>query len=153
MFGKLYLLFTMLIAVDVLAVAEELPDRAADEAAIRLVTKAFITTRDNNDEAGLRALLTAAIDQGLTSGRMRSGQDAVVSGALDMTRDTGGTRSIKLETIRFLGDDVAIANGSYNSLGRNDGTDLRMHTTMIFVRVGGEWLIDAIRNVRLADAA
>lgn len=144
-------LVAVLLTLHGLAVADESQSRAADEVAIREVTQAFITTRDDNDEAGLRALLTAAVDQGLTSGSIRSGRDAVVSGALDMTRGTGGTRSIKLDTIRFLGDDVAIANGRYNSLGRSDGADLRMQTTMVFWRVDGNWLIDAIRNVRLAD--
>jgi uncharacterized protein (TIGR02246 family) len=126
-------------------------DRADDESAIRHVTNEFILRRENNDEAGLRALLTANVDQRLTSGRMRSGRDAVVSGALESTRRTGGKRSIKLESIRFLGADVAIADGSYNSTGRNDGTDLHMQTTMIYVRVDGEWRIDTIRNARLPD--
>ena len=126
-------------------------DRTDDESAIRHVTKEFILRRENNDEAGLRALLTANVDQRLTSGRMRSGRDAVVSGALESTQRTGGKRSIKLESIRFLGADVAIANGSYDSTGRNDGTDLHMQTTMVYVRVDGEWRIDTIRNARLPD--
>ena len=151
MHKKLGLLLFMLIAVDVVAVAKNAPDRSADESAIRRVTQEFILRRDNNDEAGLRALLTAACDQRLTSGRMRSGRDAVVNGSLDSTRSRGGKRSITLEAIRFLGDDVALANGSYDSTGRSDGTDLFMRTTMVFWRVNGEWRIDAIRNVRSPD--
>jgi hypothetical protein len=79
---------------------------------------------------------------------MRSGREAVVSGSLDSTRNSGGKRVISLESIRFLGADVAIANGTYDSLGRSDGTDLHMLTTIVFWRVDGEWHIDAIRNAR-----
>ena len=147
------LLFFMLIAADLAAVAQDVPDRAADELAIRRVTEEFILRREHDDEAGLRALLTATCDQRLTSGRMRSGREAVVSGALSSTQNTGGKRSITLESIRFLGADVAIANGRYDSTGRSDGTDLYMRTTMVFWRAAGEWRIDAIRNARSPDQA
>lgn len=141
----------LLVALSTTALADDSSDRSADDSAIRQVTQAFITTRDNNDEAGLRAILTEDCDQRLTSGRTRIGRDAVVAGALQSTSSSGGTRVIALETIRYLGDDVAIANGSYNSLGRADGTDLYMRTTMIFQRVDGKWLIAAIRNARKAE--
>lgn len=145
------LLAFILFTASAVTVAQDLSDRSADEQAIRQVTQGYILTRDNGDEAGLRALLTEACDQRLTSGGMRSGQDAVVSGSLDTTQTTGGKRVITLEEIRFLGDDVALANGSYDSLGRADGTDLHMQTTMVFWRVDGKWRIDAIRNARLAE--
>jgi len=151
MHKKLGLLLFMLVTASVTAVAENAPDRSADESAIKRITQEFMSLRDSGDEAALRALLTAACDQRLTSGSMRSGRDAVVSGSLDSTRSRGGERSITLEAIRFLGDDVALANGRYDSTGRNDGTDLYMRTTMIFWRVDGEWRIDAIRNVRSPD--
>jgi hypothetical protein len=150
---KLGFLFFILITVDVAAVAQDVPDRTQDELAIRQVTQAFILRREDGDETGLRALLTTTCDQRLTSGRMRSGPDAVVSGSLASTRNSGGKRLITLESIRFLGTDVAIANGRYDSLGRSDGTDLHMLTTIVFWRVDGEWRIDAIRNARSPDQA
>ena len=145
---KLGLLLVVLVVVEVPAVAQRVADQSADELAIKRVTQEFILRRDNGDEAGVRALLTANCDQRLTSGRMRSGREAVVAGSLGSTSSQGGTRSITLESIRFLGADVAIANGRYDSLGRSDGTDLHMRTTMVFWRDNGEWTIDAIRNVR-----
>ncbi len=146
--SRLKLLFFLLVVTDLAAVAQDTPDQSADESAIRQVTQDYILRRDEGDEAGLRALLTAACDQRLTSGRMRSGREAVVIGSLDSTRNSGGKRVISLESIRFLGADVAIANGTYDSLGRSDGTDLHMLTTIVFWRVDGEWHIDAIRNAR-----
>ncbi len=150
---KLGFLFFILITVDVAAVAQDMPDRSADELAIRRVTQEFILRRESGDEDGLRALLTTTCDQRLTSGRMRSGPDAVVGGSLASTRNSGGKRLITLESIRYLGTDVAIANGRYDSLGRSDGTDLHMLTTIVFWRVDGEWRIDAIRNARAPDQA
>jgi uncharacterized protein (TIGR02246 family) len=121
-------------------------DRAADEAAIRNVIQAFLDTREKNDAAGLGALLTADVDQRQTSGNMRSGRDAVVSGSLSTQQSTGGRRSISVDSLRFVSPDVAIADGRYDSLGRNDGTDQRMLTSMVLRREGGAWKIAAIRN-------
>jgi uncharacterized protein (TIGR02246 family) len=121
--------------------------RAADEAAIRGVIQAFIDTREKNDAAGLAALLTADVDQRQTSGNMRSGRDAVVQGSLSTQQSTGGTRTITVDSLRFVGPDVAIADGRYDSVGRADGTDQRMLTSMVLRREGGAWKIAAIRNM------
>ena len=149
---RLGFLLLMLVTAGVAAEAQDAVDRSADESAIRQVTQEYIARRDEGDEAGLRALLTENVDQRLTSGRMRLGRDEVVSGSLGSTQNSGGERVITLNDIRFLGADVAIANGNYDSLGRADGTDLYMRTTIVFWRVDGKWRIDAIRNARAPEA-
>jgi uncharacterized protein (TIGR02246 family) len=122
-------------------------DRAADDAAIRAVIQAFLDTREKNDAVALAALLTPDVDQRQTSGNMRSGRDAVVSGSLATQQSTGGRRTIAVDSVRFIGPDVAIADGRYDSLGRADGTDQRMLTSMVLRREGGVWKIAAIRNM------
>ena len=122
-------------------------DRAADEQAVRAVIKAFIDTREANDPAALAALLTADIDQRQTSGNVRSGRDAVVSGTMATQQSTGGRRTIAVDVLRFVGADVAIADGRYDSVGRSDGSEQRMLTSMVLRREGGAWKIAAIRNM------
>jgi uncharacterized protein (TIGR02246 family) len=142
---RTYLALVLIVAAP-LAFAQG-SDRAADEAAIRAVIQAFLDTRENNDAAGLAALLTADVDQRQTSGNMRSGRDAVVQGSLATQQSTGGTRTISVDSLRFVGADVAIADGRYDSVGRADGTDQRMLTSMVLRREGGAWKIAAIRNM------
>lgn len=122
-------------------------DRAADETAVKAVIQAFIDTREANDAAALAALLTADVDQRQTSGNVRSGRDAVVSGSLATTQATGGRRTIVVDSIRFVGPDVALADGRYDSLDRSDGTAQRMLTSVVLRREGGNWKIAAIRNM------
>ena len=122
-------------------------DRAADEAAVRAVLKAFIDTREANDVAGLTALLTEDVDQQQTSGNVRRGREAVVTGSLATQQSTGGRRTITVDSLRFVAADVAIADGRYDSVGRADGTDQRMLTSMVLRREGGAWKIAAIRNM------
>jgi len=122
-------------------------DRPTDEAAIRAVIQAFLDTRERNDAAALAALMTADVDQRQTSGNLRSGRDAVVAGSLATQQSTGGRRTITVDSLRFLGPDVAIADGRYDSVGRADGTDRHMLTSMVLRREGGAWKIAAIRNM------
>ena len=100
-----------------------------------------------NDAAGLAALLTSDVDQRQTSGNMRSGRDAVVSGTMQTQQSTGGSRTISVDSLRFVGADVAMVDGRYDSVGRSDGTDQRMLTSMVLRREGGAWKIAAIRNM------
>lgn len=144
--SKLVTPLAVLAAMAATAAWPQGADRAADEAAIRAVIQAFLDTRERNDAAALAALLTADVDQRQTSGNMRSGRDAVVSGSLSTQQSTGGRRTISVDTLRFVGSDVAIADGRYDSLGRADGTDRHMLTTMVLRREGGGWKIAAIRN-------
>ena len=140
------LLATVMLA-GALPAQSQTSDRAADEAAVKKVIQAFIDTREANDKAGLTALLTADVDQRQTSGSMRSGRDAVVSGTLQTQQSTGGKRTITVDSLRFVGADVAIADGRYDSIGRTDGTDQLMLTSMVLRREGGAWKIAAIRNM------
>lgn len=123
-------------------------DRTEDEAAIRAVVASFIATREANDAESLRALLTEDVDQHVTSGGVRAGREAVVQGSLQTTQETGGQRTISVDTIRFLTPDIAIADGRYDIVGRNDGVDRHYRTTMVLQRVDGEWKIAAIRNMQ-----
>lgn len=134
-------------AIAAFALAQQPASRAADEAAIRELANAFLATRAGSDADSLRALLVEEADQQVTSGRMRSGREAVVQGSLETTQATGGQRTITLERIRFLTADVAIADGPYAIVGRNDGPDRHYRTTFVVQRVDGAWKIAAIRNM------
>ena len=129
------------------ALAQQPASRAADEAAIRELANAFLATRDGSDADSLRALLVEDADQQVTSGRLRSGREAVVQGSLETTQATGGRRTITFERIRFLTPDVAIADGPYAIVDRNDGPDRHYRTTFVVQRVDGAWKIAAIRNM------
>lgn len=145
--AKLTAPLAVLVAVAAATAWPQGADRSADEAAIRAVIQAFLDTRERNDAAALAALLTADVDQRQTSGNLRSGREAVVSGSLTTQQSTGGRRTIAVDSLRFLGPDVAIADGRYDSVGRADGTDRHMLTSMVLRREGGAWKIAAIRNM------
>ena len=123
-------------------------DRAADEAAVRAVIQAFLDTREKNDAAGLAALLTADVDQQPDLGQhaQRPRRRRARARSRRSRARAAGARS-RVDSLRFVGADVAIADGRYDSVGRADGTDQRMLTSMVLRREGGAWKIAAIRNM------
>jgi len=116
-------------------------DLVGDEAAVRAAVQRYMTARASEDAAAIHAILTADADQFTTGGEWRRGREAVVAGTLAASRRNPGERAIAVETVRFLGTGVAIADGPYEIDTR------RVWTTIVLSREAEEWRITAIRNI------
>jgi uncharacterized protein (TIGR02246 family) len=124
-----------------------------DEAAIRSVVAKYVDAREHSDAKVIEALFTADADQLVSSGEWRKGRDAVVRGTMANSQATGGTRTVTVETIRFVTRDVAIADGKYEIAGMTNGQTRRMWSSFVLSRTGGGWRIAAIRNMLPAPPA
>jgi uncharacterized protein (TIGR02246 family) len=130
----LYLLCTQLFAAQV--------SRTADnESAIREMVRRYADARDASDSKAIGALFTDSADQLVSTGEWRRGRDALVRGMLASSAREAGKRTLAVETIRFLGADVAIADARYE-IG-----DRKMWSTFIMKRSSSGWQIEAIRNM------
>jgi uncharacterized protein (TIGR02246 family) len=119
----------------------------SDEPAIRAIVQKYMDARDRQDAASLESLFTADADQLVSSGEWRKGRDAVVKGTLASSRNTGGQRTITVESVRFLSNEVALADGRYELAGLAGGQTRKMWTTLLVTRTSGTWRIAAIRNM------
>lgn len=117
--------------------------RAGDEAAVRAVIERYVDARDARDAAALAALFTADADQYTTTGDWRRGRDRLLPGMAESSRQNPGSRGIRVQAVRFVTADVALADGSYFIVG----SDLERWTTIVLTRDGGTWRIAAIRNM------
>lgn len=131
-----------------LVYSQNTADQSVYEAAITQLIAQYLAVRGQNDEQALLNLLTEDIDQLTTSGTLRSGRENVSAGSLASSRNNSGTRSITVETIRFISSDIAIVDGLYDIVDRTDGPDSHYLTTFIVVMEGDRWKISAIRNMR-----
>lgn len=129
-----------------LAAAPQQSSASADDAAVRDVVKRYVAARETNDPAAIGALFTADADQLVSSGEWRRGRDAVVKGTLASSKQTGGTRTIDVETVRFPSPDTAIVDGRYAITGGTNG-DRRMWSSFVMTRTKDGWRIAAIRNM------
>jgi uncharacterized protein (TIGR02246 family) len=122
-------------------------DRRADEAAVREVVRKYVDARELRDAAAIEALFTSDADQQTTSGEWRRGRAQIVPGTLESSKRSPGTRSISVESVRFLTGDVAIVDGPYE-IGCAYGAETRrMRATIVLTRASGAWRIAAIRNM------
>jgi uncharacterized protein (TIGR02246 family) len=126
---------------------------SADEAAVRGVVARYVAARDHSDANAIAALFTDDADQLVSSGEWRKGRDQVVRGTLASSERTGGTRTITVESVRFLSPDVALADGRYEIAGMASGQTRRMWTSIVLRRTAGGWRIAAIRNMLPAAPA
>ena len=127
-----------------------LAQKPADDAAVRDVVKRYVAARDAKDPKATEALFTADADQLVSSGVWRKGREEVVKGTMASSEAAGGKRTITVETVRWLGDGVAIADGRYEIAGQETR---KMWTSIIVVRKPEGWRIAAIRNMLPAPAA
>jgi uncharacterized protein (TIGR02246 family) len=149
----LALIFTMSSPRHALSGAQSANGDSQDEAAVRSVVKNYVEAREQKDPRATEALFTADADQLVSSGEWRKGRDAVVRGTMASSQQTGGTRSITVESVRFLAPGVAIADGRYELRGLTGGKTRRMWTAIIVTREKGSWKIAAIRNMLPAAPA
>jgi len=124
-----------------------------DEAAIRDVVKKYVDAREQIDPKAIEALFTADADQLVSSGEWRKGRGEVVRGTLASSQNTGGKRTITVESVRFIGPGVAIADGRYEIAGLAGGGSRKMWTTLVMTRGADGWRIAAIRNMLPAAPA
>ena len=120
--------------------------RSADDEAVRGLVSRYVDAREARDPKAVAALFTADADQLVSSGEWRVGRDTVVSGSLASSAQSGGTRRIDVERVRFVAPDVAVADGRYSITGA-EGGDRRMWSTFVMVREKDGWRIAAIRNM------
>lgn len=127
--------------------------KGPQESEIREVIHKYLDARERRDPKAVAAVFTPDADQLVSSGEWRKGRDAIVRGTLASSESTGGHRSITIQTIRFLGPNVALADGPYELTGLAGGENRKMWTTFLLTRGSNGWLIAAIRNMRPAALA
>ena len=143
------MLWKCLLAVATAAAA--FGQNPADDAAIRDVVKKYVEARDQRDTEATASLFTADADQLVSTGEWRKGRDAVVRGTMASSAANEGKRTITVESIRYLGAVVAIADGRYEIAGTGVVAARKMWTTLILVKDGDGWKIGAIRNMLPAE--
>lgn len=121
--------------------AAQLGGVSGDEAAVREMVKRYADARDVSDPKAIGALFTVDADQLVSTGEWRRGRDALVRGMLSSSARETGKRILAVETVHFVGADVAIADARYE-IGER-----KMWSTFIMKRGSGGWRIQAIRNM------
>jgi hypothetical protein len=117
-----------------------------EEKSIYVLIDNYSKARENKDAGLLKKILMPDIDQLVSSGEWRVGIDVALAGMMNSSKRRPGSRSIKIDKIKFLTSTSAIADARYE-IQNEDGTSRRMWSSFIVAEDKGEWKIAAIRNM------
>ena len=106
----------------------------------------YARAREKKDVLLLDSILTTDIDQLVSSGKWRKDKKESMKGMLQSSSSNPGTRTLKIERIRFLNSVSAIADARYQ-IQNADGTVRKMWSAFIVVYDEDSWKITAIRNM------
>jgi uncharacterized protein (TIGR02246 family) len=118
--------------------------------AVTQLIGSYVQAREARDTARLSSILTTDIDQLTSSGNWRHGKEASMQGMLRSSANNPGKRSIRVENIRILGKESAIADTRYE-IENADGSVRKMWSTFIVQLEDEKWKIAAIRNMLPAN--
>ncbi len=117
-----------------------------EEQEIQTLIDTYSASRTAKDSTILENILTEDIDQLVSSGKWRKGLKEALEGMMQSSESNPGTRTLKIETIRFLNPISALVDARYE-IQNTDGTDRKMWSTFIVVKEDQKWKITAIRNM------
>ena len=128
-------------------------DRAADEKAICEAEAAFVRAYNAGDSRGVAALFTDDAEVIDEEGRAIEGRDAITAlFASSFEAKPGETIDLAIESLRFLGPDVAKEDGhakmtpARDKAGNRRGVPQSGRYTVLYVRQGGQWLQSSVRE-------
>lgn len=139
-------LLSLLITLSFSAFSQNHPQAKAESQEILNLINSYSKSRDTKDTVLLKKILTKEIDQLVSSGEWRTGIDAAIKGMMESSTNNPGTRSLHVERIRFLGDDVALVDARYE-IKNPDESIRKMWSSFSVVDNGKGWKIAAIRNM------
>jgi uncharacterized protein (TIGR02246 family) len=114
--------------------------------AIASIIDQYAEAREKRDTVLLKSILTADVDQLVSTGEWRNGISASVEGMLKSSANSPGTRTLNIAKIKMITPNSAIVDCRYE-IQNKDGTTRKMWSTFIIVSVKGIWKISAIRNM------
>ena len=135
----------------VLLSAQHIPASASADEVAKTLVDLYARAREEKDTLLLNRILTADIDQLVSSGEWRRGLQTAKTGMLRSSENNPGDRSLTVEEVRELTADCLIADARYR-IRNEDGSVRNMWSTFLLVRQDSQWKIAAIRNMLPAGA-
>lgn len=121
-------------------------NQIGNEKAIHLLIDEYTRAREEADTFALKNILTSDIDQLVSTGIWRKGINESVQGMKRSSENRPGSRSLTIESIRFLNPETAIVDARYE-ITNTDHSIRKMWSTFIVVNLEKRWQITAIRNM------
>jgi len=117
-----------------------------DAVKIQQLIEQYSQARETQDTVLLKSILTEDIDQLVSSGEWRNGIAESLKGMQNSTQSNPGSRTLKVEKIKFLSDEIALVDCRYIIKNPN-GLERNMWSSFTVLFQKNQWKITAIRNM------
>ena len=118
------------------------PDRAADEKAIRATADDFVAAFNAADAAAVGALWASDAEYTDESGQSYHGRAAIEKEYADLFKEhRGATMAVTIESIRFLGPDIAVEKGIATVKSAGTDAPVGARYTVVHARRDGKWIM------------
>ena len=118
------------------------PGNAADEKAIRATAEDFLTAFNGGDAKAVGALWASDAEYTDESGRSYQGRAAIEKEYADFFKEHhGATMTVTIESVRFLGPDIAVEKGIAKVKLPPADAPLGSRYTVVHARRDGKWIM------------
>ncbi|MEO6808570.1 MAG: SgcJ/EcaC family oxidoreductase [Isosphaeraceae bacterium] len=123
------------------------PERESDVRSITDLLASFVKSYNAKDAKAIGELFTAEAEIEDEDGDIIQGRDAIIARFADtLAGGEAGTLSLESESLRFLGTDLAIEEGTASLSTENDSPPSTNRYSVIYARQGGRWLHARVRD-------
>ena len=114
----------------------------ADEKAIRATADDFVKAFDAGDAKAVGALWATDAEYTDESGRSYHGRAAIEKEYVDLFKDhRGATMTVNIESIRFLGPDIAMEKGIAKVKLPGESAEMGSRYTVVHAKRDGKWIM------------
>jgi uncharacterized protein (TIGR02246 family) len=122
-------------------------ERESDVRAITGLLASFVKAYNEKDAKALGALFTPDAEVEDDDGEVTRGRDAIVERFSGVFKENGGDKlTVHTDSLRFLGTDIAIEEGTASLSTGEDSTPSTNRYSVIYARQDGRWLHARIRD-------
>jgi uncharacterized protein (TIGR02246 family) len=133
------------------AMAEDVLDKAKEEAALLKNAAAFVEAFHKGDAKAVAAFWTADGDYTDESGKLSKGREAIEKLFSGFFAENKGLKlRIDIESLKFVTADVAIEDGMTSVITPDGGPPSRTRYTIVHVKKEGKWQLSSVRDAPYA---
>ncbi|HEX7376958.1 MAG TPA: SgcJ/EcaC family oxidoreductase [Pirellulales bacterium] len=122
-------------------------DHAADEKVLRKLADDFVKAFNDHDAQAIADQFAPRAEMVDLDGNVVQGRQAIQEFYDKHFEESPFTSAIHVESLRFVGDDLAIEDGHVTFSSEDEKHAQRSHYTVVHAKIDGKWLIVSSRDV------
>lgn len=139
-------LFLSFLFLPAMVFAQISEDQKKSSLKITQLIHTYSQARETKDSELLKSILAENVDQLVSNGEWRNGINEAIEGMMRSSSSNPGTRSLEVEKIKFLSDEIAVVDCRY-LISAPNGDQRKLWSSFVVIFSKKSWKIAVIRNM------